>query len=86
MSGIDLGDESRRLYEQIGTLYYALSEADSFNIGGGGSVESFADLLATVLKVAEVGRNIDRTDRSLALHVAIRRYEAERTGGRPSAA
>lgn len=83
MSGIELGDESRRLYEQIGALYYAMSEADAYNINGSGSVESFADLLDTVQSALALGHFSDLHN---ALGTAIRRYERDRTGGRPDTA
>lgn len=79
---IVLADESQRLYEQIGALYARLQLGSEYGIGAieEQGVEEFADLLGTVVKVADAARRVDRTDRALALYTAVRRYEADRTG------
>lgn len=87
---LDLADESRRLYEQIAALYSAADDADIFAAatnhfpepGEGKTAQLLADFLDTVHRVADAGRHADRTDRSLALFYATRRYEADRTGSR----
>lgn len=74
-------DAGRRLYEQIGALYQAATEAGTVLTGDGCAhddryEQELADFLATVREVARTAR----TPAGEALATAIRRYERDRTG------
>ena len=69
-----LGDRSRELYEQVGTLYTFVSASD----GPVAATEELADFLATVTRALAAPSG----PTAAALTLALRRYETDRTGER----